>query len=113
MGAQEGLPRNRAAHRPRRGALGARARDCEIAGRGEYGRSIRARSGKRNTSELPDLPALQGRLTKIGELSSGRGPTYLPSKAGKSRKFADYDVFLFPEQALKVSTLMEHGAEVT
>ena len=61
---------------------------------------LRACSGKRNTSKLPNLPALQGRLTKIAELSSGRGLTYLPSKAGKSRTLADYDVFLFPEQTL-------------
>ena len=62
--------------------------------------NIRACSGKRNTSKLADLPALQGRSTKIGELSNGRDLTYLPSKAGKSRKLADYDVFLFPEQTL-------------
>ena len=61
---------------------------------------LRACSGKRNTSKLADLPALQGRLTKIGELSTGRDLTYLPSKAGKSRKLDDYDVFLFPEQTL-------------
>ena len=36
----------------------------------------------------------------MAELSSSRGLTYLPSKAGKSRKLADYDVFLFPKQTL-------------